>query len=304
MPEREPDLEAVKAARARANTGARAGTGINACLIGEGILSVCADADITFNALHGAIGENGQLQAVFNVNGIKYTGTDYEGSFLAMDKPLAKDLMRIHGIRTPDWSVVDNGACAAGRAETDDMGRDEALRRIGYPCFIKPCGCGSSVGVSCVNNPGEMEAAVNYAFKYEKRILAERKITGREFSVGVLGGQSLPPIEIIPRAGFFDYYNKYQNGATLEICPPLDLSESADKAMRDAALKVHDILRLGDYSRMDVILDDDENVYCLETNTLPGMTPTSLLPKEAAAAGITYPQLCNRIVMLALERYK
>ncbi|MCL2060151.1 MAG: D-alanine--D-alanine ligase, partial [Oscillospiraceae bacterium] len=243
---------------------------------------------------HGAIGENGQLQALFDVYGVRYTGTGYEGSFIAMDKPLAKDLMRAHGLATPDWLVID----------ADEAGCEAALRQIGLPCVIKPCGCGSSVGVSIVDSRGEMEAAIKYAEIYEKRIIAERKITGREFSVGVLGGTALPPIEIIPHEGFFDYKNKYQPGATQEICPANNLSQAADAAMRSAALQLHSILRLGDYSRMDVIMEAGGDIYCLETNTLPGMTPTSLLPKEAAAAGIPYAALCEKIIALALERYK
>jgi len=279
VPEREPDLDEIKKAG-----GDRQ--------IGEGILSVCADADITFNALHGAIGENGQIQAVFDVYGVKYTGTGYIGSLLAMDKPIAKELARLHGITTPDWRVV----------ETDGTGRADMLRGIDTPCVIKPCGCGSSIGVTIVHDPEELAAAYDYARKYENRILVERKITGREFSVGVLGGEALPPIEIIPHEGFYDYKNKYQPGAALEVCPPENLAPEAYEAMRATALKIHGILRLGDYARMDMILDAEGELYFLEANTLPGMTPTSLLPQEAAAVGVSYRQLCDRIIQLGLKR--
>jgi D-alanine-D-alanine ligase len=289
VPEREPDLEVVKRSRVESAAGTN-----GAALIGEGILNVCADAGMTFNALHGDIGENGQLQAVFDVYGIKYTGTGYQGSFLAMDKPLAKELMRGAGILTPDWYIYNNG-------DSDIL---DIQNNFDLPWVIKPCGCGSSIGVSIVNNIDEFSAAVKYAYIYEKKILVERKITGREFSVGVLGGEALPPIEIIPCEGFYDYKNKYQPGATLEICPPKGLAREAEARMRDTALKVHNLLRLGDYSRLDLILSEDGHIYCLETNTLPGMTPTSLIPQEAAAAGITYAQLCGRIVELALARYK
>jgi len=291
IPEYEPDLEHIK--RLRNDEYPDWQNRRHDELIGEGILPVCADADITFNALHGSIGENGQVPAVFDVYGIKYTGTGYEGCFLSMDKALAKDVMRIHGINTPDWQVIEiNGNGCAGQ-----------LKNIKYPCVVKPCGCGSSVGVTMVDDSDGLDAAVKYARRYEDRIIIEPKITGREFSVGVLGDVALPPIEIIPKEGFFDYKNKYQPGATLEVCPANNLSREADELMRSVTLQVHKLLRLGDYSRLDAILDDEGRMYCLEINTLPGMTPNSLLPKEAAADGIAYTRLCERIVELALERY-
>ena len=285
VPEIEPDLDEIK--RRRASNGNRLNAGQ---LIGEGILPVCGDADITFNALHGAIGENGQLQAVLDVFGIKYTGSGYEGCLLAMDKPLAKELMRAHGVNTPDWQIIETG------------GGDyaDALNSIALPCVVKPCGCGSSIGVSIVRSRDELAAAFDYARIYEKRIMVEPVISGREFSVGVLGDKALPPIEIIPRQGFYDYKNKYQVDAVNEVCPPENLSPQAYELLQTTAQKVHKILRLGIYSRLDAILDAAGNLFTLEINTLPGMTPTSLLPQEAAAAGISYKDLCNRIIELAL----
>ena len=280
---------------ASAGSAAGAAPSVSAGLIGECILPVCADADMTFIGLHGDIGENGRLQAVFDIYGVKYTGSGYEGSLIAMDKPLAKGLMRLNGVRTPDSMVIM-------REKADGAFSNGGACPFELPCVIKPCGCGSSVGVSMVERPEEFDAALRYAFKYEDRVLVERKVTGREFSVGVLGGEALPPIEIIPNVGFYDYKNKYQPGAALEICPPHNLPPGADKGLRGTALKVHDILRLGDYSRIDVIMGADGEIYCLEANTLPGMTPTSLLPQEAAAAGLTYGQLCEKILMLALNR--
>ena len=287
VPEREPDLMEISRMREDGGSGIDAGQ-----MIGEGILPICADADITFNALHGSIGENGRLQAVLDVFGIKYTGTGYEGSLLAMNKPLAKELMRLNGINTPEWKII--GSCDGAGAVIPDG--------IGFPCVIKPCGCGSSIGVSIVNTPVEFAAAIKYAREYEETIMVEPKISGREFSIGVLGGEALPPIEIIPRSGFYDYKNKYQQDATLEVCPPDNLTPSADAMLRDAALKTHNILKLGGYSRLDAILASDGNLFCLETNTLPGMTPTSLLPQEAAAAGISFRDLCEKIILLALKR--
>jgi D-alanine-D-alanine ligase len=283
VPESEPDLAHIKASRHGGTSG----------LIGEGIIEVCSDADITFNALHGDIGENGQLQAVFDIHAIKYTGTGYEGSFLAMDKPLAKELMRYHDILTPDWVLI----------ETEDADSFNTLNGIDLPCVIKPCTCGSSVGVSIVNDPNEFDAAYEYARAYEDRIMAEPKIVGREFSIAILGGEALPPIEIMPIVGFYDYKNKYQPGATNEITPPHNLTIESDNLIRETALKIHKILRLGDYSRIDMILDENGRLYCLEANSLPGMTPTSLMPQEAAVVGITYGELCERIINLALKRY-
>ena len=298
VPEREPDLAAIKKDRAGAlgthsevDAGCSGGLYNNAQLIGDGIVAACASADITFNALHGDIGENGRLQALFDIYGIKYTGSGYEGCHLAMDKPLAKELMRVNGVRTPEYEIITAGS-----------GFDPlAGKQLGYPCVIKPCGCGSSVGVSIVNNRSELDSALKYAFIYEKRIMAEHKIEGREFSVGVLGDEALPPIEIIPQTGFYDYVNKYQPGAALEVCPPVGLAPELEKVMRATALKVHGTLGLSGYSRLDLILDGEGEINCLEINTLPGMTPTSLLPQEAAAAGVPYNELCERIIQLALR---
>jgi len=293
VPAHEPDLQAIRDARANAaeSRGGRRRDALGP--VGEGILGVCADADITFNALHGDMGENGRLQALFDIYGVKYTGSGYEGSMMAMDKPLAKGIMRLNGIRTPDWRVYN----------TDAADRAEIINRLEFPCVIKPCGCGSSVGVSMVGDLNEFNAAFEYAGVYEKRVLIEPRIEGREFSVGVLGRETLPPIEIIPKRGFYDYKNKYQPGATLEVCPPENLSSGDENRLRGVAARLHEMLRLSDYSRTDMIMDASGAIYCLEINTLPGMTPTSLIPQEALAIGISYRQLCERIIALALDKY-
>lgn len=273
VPDSEPDLQALRDAGARP--------------VGEHVVEICAGADVTFLALHGDIGENGMLQALFAIHGIRHTGTGYAGSLLAMDKSLTKQLLRESGILTPDW-------------RTADLREGDVPADLPCPCVIKPCGCGSSVGVSIVDTPAQLAEAVEYARRYEQTILIEEKIEGREFSVGVLDGKALPAIEIIPRAGFYDYRNKYQSGLTEEVCPA-DIPAETEAALRAAALRVHRALRLGSYSRIDFILRADGAAFCLEANTLPGMTPTSLLPQEAAAAGISYDGLCQRIVELALR---
>ncbi|MGI6261645.1 MAG: D-alanine--D-alanine ligase family protein [Acutalibacteraceae bacterium] len=270
IPEQEPNLGAI-----------RASSKFDECLIGEEVIDFCKKADVVFLALHGAAGENGQLQAAFDLHGIRYTGTGYIGSLLAMDKDISKRLMKESGILTADWVRVD-------------LREPNGWSNVTYPCVVKPCSCGSSIGVTIVENDSELHAAIVSAQKYEDSIMIEKKIEGREFSVGILGGRALPPIEIQPLKGFYDYKNKYQKGLTREICPA-DITEPIQKQLQDAAQAVHKALRLGFYSRVDFILDRENRAFCLEANTLPGMTPTSLLPQEAAAVGISYLELCDII---------
>ena len=277
-----PDLEALKATTGNGNRR-----------IGEGILSLCHEADCVFIALHGDVGENGQLQALLDMEGIRYTGSGYEGSLLAMDKDLSKQILHRAGIPTPPWvlcQMSDGISSVADRIE----------REIGYPCVIKPCAGGSSVGVSMPTDRTELEAAIAQATVFEDTLMAERRITGREMTVSVLGDRILPPVEIIPLCGFYDYENKYQSGKTREICPA-DLTEAELDALVSQTRKGFEALRLGHYARLDFILDEHGTPWCLEANTLPGMTPTSLLPQAAAAVGITYDELCDHMVRLSVE---
>ncbi len=238
------------------------------------------------------MGENGMIQATLEVMGIRFTGTGYAGCLLAMDKDLSKILMRTAGVLTPGWTVLEKSDDAATiRGKTDS---------IGFPCVVKPCSNGSSIGVAMVDCPEELQDAVRAALRFEDRVMVEKKITGREFSIGVLGGTALPVIEIAPVEGFYDYANKYQPGRAIETCPA-ELPEPVAAAMQASARQVGDILRLGDYYRVDYMLNAD-GFYCLEANTLPGMTPASLIPQEAAAVGIGYVELCDRIVRLACKR--
>lgn len=278
VPESEPDLEAIKE-----------NSGNGSSLIGEHVLELCQEADMCFMALHGAMGENGQLQATFDVLGISYTGTGYIGSLLAMDKDLSKRLMLQEGVPTAEWML----------AQVGEIHKDHILNTIGLPCVVKPCSNGSSIGVSLVRTETELEQAIIEAEKFEDKLLIERLVIGREFSVGILGGEALPPIEIIPKIGFYDYKNKYQPDLTEEICPA-HLTKDEEVRIKALALTVHNLLRLGSYSRIDFIQGQEGEFYCLEANTLPGMTPTSLLPQEALAVGISYNDLCNRIVELSI----
>jgi len=213
-------------------------------------------------------------------------------SAIAMDKAMTKKLISAEGVDTAKWIMFD--AVKGDKKEIEE--------KIGFPCVVKPCGCGSSVGVSIVENEEELESALKYAEEYESTVLIEEKIVGREFSIGVLDGEVLPPIEIIALSGFYDYKNKYQSGLTKEICPP-DISAEEDTLLRSSAMKVFKILELGDYSRIDFILTKDKKAYCLEANTLPGMTPNSLLPQEAKAVGIDYDSLCEKIAYMAYNKH-
>ncbi len=275
-----PDLKALKEQ-----------SGNGEALIGNGIIELCRRADVVFLALHGAMGENGQLQATLDNYGIKYTGSGYVGSLLAMDKDISKKMFVGAGVNTPEWMYVS----------VKNLDRAAFEERIGYPCVVKPCSCGSSVGISIVDSPAELEAALKIAAEYEEYILIEKKIEGRELTVGILDGEVLPVIEIIPTEGFYDYTNKYQAGKTLEICPA-QIDESIRIAVGEQSRLAFEALRLSGYSRFDFIVDKNGKPWCLEANTLPGMTPTSLLPQMAAEVGMDYGKLCLKIVELALKK--
>ena len=230
-------------------------------------------------------GEDGKLQALFELEGIKYTGTSSVGCTLAMDKELSKKLMLADNIKTAKWVSLNKN-------------EEINLEKIKFPCVVKPCSNGSSIGVSIVRTNEELKEAIRIAFKYEDKILVEEYISGREFSVGILDNKALPAIEIVAKEGFYDYKNKYQAGLVDEICPA-NIDENLEKELSEIALKVHKILHLGYYSRIDFIVDKNYGIYCLEANTLPGMTPTSLLPQEALSVGISYEELCEKICLNA-----
>lgn len=277
-----PDLVAVKASRKDQSD----------CFFGPNVMELCRMADIVFLALHGEHGENGKVQAAFDLFGIKYTGSDYLGSALAMNKELAKTLFRAKGIPTP------RGVSMLRESPVTDL--NEA--GLSLPCVVKPCCGGSSIGVSIVHTPREYRQALEKAFQYEREVLVEEYIQGRELSVAVVEGKALPIIEIAPKEGFYDYKNKYAAGAAVETCPavlPLSVAQSIQQYAEEAVRA----LKLCTYSRMDFLLKDDGQIYCLEANTLPGMTPTSLIPQEAAALGVSFGELCEQIIRISLEKY-
>ena len=259
---------------------------------GEHVEEICRYADICFLALHGGDGENGRLQAAFDLMGIKYTGSGYLASAAAMDKGITKSIFLDYGVSTP------NGV----RFTAEDKGTRKMDEYDIFPCVVKPCSGGSSVGVSIVEDEKDFAKAMDEAFKFESAVLVEEYIKGREFSVGVLDGKALPIIEIIPKTGFYDYINKYQSGRTVEICPA-ELDEDTTRRMQFEAEKAYSALGLEGYGRVDFLLDRHGDIYALEANTLPGMTSASLIPQEAAAAGIGYEELCDKIVTVSMKKY-
>lgn len=260
---------------------------------GPNVLEICKEADIVFLALHGANGEDGKVQSVLDLMGIKYTGSGPLSSGMAMDKGITKMVFEAKGVPTPKGITLEKGKCSSQLA---DYG-------MGFPVIVKPCCGGSSVGVCIANNQTEYQAALLEAFSYENEVVVEQFITGREFSVAVVDGKAYPLIEIAPLQGFYDYKNKYQAGSCVETCPA-DLSSALTKEMQKYAEMGYKALNLQAYARLDFLMDDEGNMYCLEANTLPGMTPTSLIPQEAKAIGMDYPQLCEKLIEVSLKKYQ
>ena len=277
-----PDLEQVRASRKDKS----------ASVFGSRVLELCGMADMVFLALHGTCGEDGRVQAAFDLLGIPYTGAGYLSSAIAMDKDLTKQLVA-GVVNTPAWKTVEYAA-----EDIEGLVEETAL-----PVVVKPVASGSSIGVSIARTKEELRTALTEGLSVGGRTVLEQYISGREIQVGVLGEQALPSIEIITKEGFYDYANKYQPGAAIEVCPS-EIPAEIENKLRAAALAVYRQLGLCVYSRADFILDEAGEIWFLEINTLPGMTPTSLLPQEAAAAGIQYPQLCQRILEVSLEARK
>jgi D-alanine-D-alanine ligase len=250
-----------------------------------------ADADVIFIALHGGSGEDGTLQAVLDLVGVPYTGTGHLGSAFAMDKDVAKRLFLAAGVPTPAWRMappIPHDAAAA----------------LGLPLIVKPSKQGSTVGLTVVKDASGISSAVEYALQFDDEALLEAFIAGRELSVGILDGQALAVGEIHPKLGeIFDYASKYQRGGAEEVFPA-DLPAETTRLVRELGLKAHDAVKAGPYSRVDFRLDEHGQPWCLEVNTVPGMTRTSLLPQSAAAVGIGFPELCERICRLAIDRFQ
>ena len=259
---------------------------------------LAADAeqlDTAFILLHGIHGEDGTVQGMLELLGIPYQGAGVLGSALAMDKNLAKVMYRLHGLPIAAWEM------ASKEHITDSA---PLLAKLSLPVVVKPIRQGSSLGMSVVRTAEQLSPALSTAFEHDNQVMVEEFIQGREITVGVLGNDELTPlplVEIIPDAkyDFFDYEAKYQPGATREVCPA-KVDDSIRNKAQQYGLTAHRALQLRGYSRTDMIIRDDE-IFLLETNTIPGMTPTSLLPQAAAQAGLDFPALLDRLIALAMQ---
>jgi D-alanine-D-alanine ligase len=237
--------------------------------------------DVVFLALHGGAGEDGRIQAMLDLAGLAYTGSNHIASATAMDKDLSKRLFRAAGVPTADWLMSPTNADTVGR-------------QLGWPVVVKPNKQGSTVGLSVVREAAKLAAAIEQAHRYDDEVMIEKFVPGREFTVGILAGEPLPVGEIIAPGEVFDYQSKYQVGGAREVFPA-DLPADEARALQRHAVAAHHALKLGAYSRVDFRRDAAGGVWCLEANSLPGMTATSLLPQAAKAAGIDFPMLLAKI---------
>jgi len=249
------------------------------------------DVDLAFITIHGTFGEDGTLQKILEERGVAYTGEGVEGSRVAFDKKLTKQKFRDQNIVTPQWEVIELGQCP----------------KIPLPLVVKPPCQGSTVGVVIVKTENELDSAMAEAAKYDRELLIEKFVPGRELTIGILGDQALPVLEIIPKGGFYDFATKYpflnpQAGASAEHVCPAKIDSAKTKEIQELALRAFRALGLQVYARVDVILSETGEPFVLEANTIPGMTEASLLPEAAAAAGITYVDLCRRIIELSRLR--
>jgi len=243
--------------------------------------------DLAFDIIHGTFGEDGELQTILDAQGIPFTGEGASGSRLAFDKIETKIFFDRASIPTAGWHILAEGE----------------QPRIGFPLVVKAPRQGSSVGVHIVRTPEELPAALADCFQYGRRVLVEEFFQGRELTIGVLGDEALPIVEIVPKTGFYDYQNKYTKGAS-DYHVPAAIDEATTKTLQETALAATRALGLEVYSRVDILLAPDGRMNVLEINTIPGMTETSLLPKAAAVVGMDFPSLCEHIAGLSLKRYQ
>ena len=256
-----------------------------------------AETDVVFLGLHGGQGEDGTIQALLDLTGVPYTGSGHLASALAMDKDLSKRLFRVAGVTTPDWQMVRRGDSETWR---NASWIDATLADLGLPVIVKPSKQGSTVGLSLVKSRDDVVPAITEAFRHDDEVMIEQFIAGRELTVGILGDEALPVGEIIPKHEIYDYECKYTPGMAKEVFPA-SISDAQRFLVQELAQKAFRALKLSGCARIDFRMTDEGTFYCLEANTLPGMTELSLIPQAAAAAGISFPELCERIVQLAVR---
>ena len=254
--------------------------------------------DVVFLILHGGVGEDGTIQAMLDMVGIPYTGSGVLGSAMAMDKIITKKLFITEDVPTPEHFILQRGK------DTEIDAVDIKIKsRMDYPVIFKPVTQGSSVGLSLVRGMGDIKKALRFGYEYDKYLIVEKFIAGRELTVGILGNKPLPIAECIPKSGFYDYEHKYSEGRTEYICPS-KLPDDLAKKIQESGLKAFQALRCNGFGRVDFRLAEDNSFYCLEVNTLPGMTSHSLVPKAAKATGLEFPQLLERICEIGIEDFK
>ncbi len=254
--------------------------------------------DVIFLVLHGGVGEDGTIQAILDLAGIPYTGSGVLGSAMALDKLITKKLFMADNIPTPEFFLLQRGK------DSDVSAIDIKIKsRMDYPVIFKPVRQGSSVGLSLVKNMSEIKSALTFGYEYDSLLLVEKFIAGRELTVAILGDEALPLAECRPESGLYDYEHKYTDGRTEYICPA-KLDNHLARKIQESGLQAFRTLNCNGFGRVDYRLDDNDNFYCLEANTLPGMTSHSLVPKAAKATGMDFPRLLERICEIAIEDFK
>jgi D-alanine-D-alanine ligase len=251
------------------------------------------DIDVVFSAMHGKWAEDGTVQSLLELRGLKYTGSKVLASALAMDKDMSKVIFRQKGVQTADWFTIKY------RSFEPVLIADEINQRFGFPCIIKANDQGSTVGLKFVKDELEVEEGIVIAQQFSSKALIEKYIPGRELTVAILLNEALPVLEIVPKSGFYDYKHKYTSGMS-EYIVPAKIPEDVAKQAQQQALTAFHSLGCEGYARVDFRMNNQNELYCLEVNTLPGMTPTSLVPKAAKAVGISFEELIKRIIQQAL----
>ncbi len=252
------------------------------------------DIELVFIGLHGKYGEDGKIQTLLELKGLKYTGSGIQASAVAMDKDLSKLVFEKNNILTPEWLTLYS---------ENNVKYDESILQLGNPLVIKPNDEGSTVGLTIANNEEEFYLGIKTAFNYSDKVLLERYIKGRELTVSIIDSKAYPVIEIVPHEGFYDYEHKYSKGKSTYVCPAVIQQDVAEKA-KEFALNAYNALNCKVYARVDFLLTEEKDLYCLEVNTLPGMTELSLVPMAAKALKMDFDNLIKTIIDSSLKKYE